>query len=133
MLIFHYTCSTNYLQRVKMLIFHYTQSKKTFREGKCLYFIIRVVKVTSGKPAGASLQEELQKSETNLNFFYLFYFVFLFQKLDFQDRELREYFQGVPGWDHNHLWRLKMLIFHYTQSKKTFREGENVDISIYVQ
>ena len=26
----------------------------------------------------------------------------------------REYFWGVPGGSHNHLWRAKMFIFHYT-------------------
>ena len=56
-----------------MLIFHYTFSK-----------------VTSGMPAGASLQEELQKSKTYLDFFYLFIFMFLFIKLNFQPRELWE-------------------------------------------
>ena len=33
----------------------------------------------------------------------------------------------------SHLRRVNMSIFHYTQSKKRFREGENVDISLYVQ
>ncbi len=88
MLIFEYTCSKSRLRRANVLIFHYTQSKDTFWEGEA-YFIARVVKVTSSKPAGATLQEELQNSKTNLDFCCLFSHVFI--------KKIRFSGSGAPG------------------------------------
>ncbi len=73
MLTFHYTWTKSDLQRGNMLIFQYTYSKKTFRGMKMLIFHYTCSKVTSGKPAGASLQEELQESKINMCFLFVFF------------------------------------------------------------
>ena len=90
MLTFHYTWTKSDLQRGNMLIFQYTYSKKTFRGMKMLIFHYTCSKVTSGKPAGASLQEELQKSKTNLYFVYLFSFCVFIKETRFSG-------SGAPG------------------------------------
>ena len=133
MLIFHYTCSKSDLRRAKMLIFHYTQSKKTFREGENVNISLYVQQKSPPASQQGCPFKRSCKNRKQIQLLFICFLFALFKNCDFQAWELREYFWGFPCVSHNHLWRIKMLIFQYTQSKKTFWEGENVDISLYLQ
>ncbi len=133
MSIFQCTCSKSHLQRAKKLIFYYMQSKKTFQEGENVDISLYVQqKSPPASQQGRPLNRRFKHQKQIYIFLFVFFLCFYLRNQIFRLGSSGSTFGGSQG-GHNHLWRVKMLIFHYTLSKNTFWEGENVDISLCVQ